>query len=154
MYVFFFFFQNEWIDKFEEALKFNQLKKKKNLAPQPPTHQVRNANISRSTTKTSLAKSEATISPTPTVIDSKVVNIRYAPEWMVSAQEEIQTLIAQRHFEEALAMITKCQEYFAKDKSFHNASEIIQKVVTVTHGMKMPLSILTVDKFSGETTRK
>lgn len=108
------------------ALKFNQLKKKKTAAPQPPSRQVSKTEVSKSTTRSSLA-SEAAVSPTSTVSEVEI-NVRYAPEWVASAQEEIHTLIAQRHFEEALALITKCEEYFAKDNTFHNAAEIIQKV--------------------------
>lgn len=109
------------------ALKFNQLKKKKAHAPQPPSRPVSTAEVPKSATKTSLA-SEATVSPTSTISGVEVANVRYAPEWVATAQEEIHTLIAQRHFEEALGLITKCEEYFVKDNSFHNASEIIQKV--------------------------
>lgn len=109
------------------ALKFNQLKKKKAPAPQPPSRQVSTTEVPKSTTKTSLA-SEATVSPTSTVSEVEP-NVRYAPEWVTSAQEEIHTLIAQRHFEEALALITKCDEYFVKDNTFYNAIEIIQKVM-------------------------
>lgn len=128
-------FQNEWIEKFEVALKFNQMKKKKAQAPQPPTRPVSTieAKVSKSSTRTSLA-SEATISPTSTTSEIEAVNIKYAPEWLASAQEEIHTLIAQRHFEEALTLITKCEEYFTKDTSFYNATEIIQKVTS--HGIR------------------
>lgn len=109
------------------ALKFNQIKKKKAPAPQPPTRPVSTieTNVSKSATKTSLA-SETTISPTSTI--SEIDTVKYAPEWLTTAQEEIHTLIAQRHFEEALTLITKCEEYFTKDNSFYNATEIIQKV--------------------------
>lgn len=107
-------------------MKFNQLKKKKSPAPQPPSRQVSATEVPKSTTKASLT-SEATVSPTSTVSEVEI-NVRYAPEWVTSAQEEIHTLIAQRHFEEALGLITKCEEYFVKDNTFHNATEIIQKV--------------------------
>lgn len=103
------------------------MKKKKAPAPKPPSNPVKP--VSKSTTKASLA-SEATVSPTSTVSESEVVNVRYAPEWVLSAQEEIHTLIAQRHFEDALTLITKCDEYFVRDNSFHNATEIMQKVQT------------------------
>lgn len=103
------------------ALKFNQLKKKKSPAPQPPSRPVSAAGVPKSVTKSSLASAT-------TVSEIEVVNVRHAPEWVSSAQEEIHTLIAQRHFEDALTLITKCDEYFAKDNSFHNASETIQKV--------------------------
>ncbi|XP_031627430.1 exocyst complex component 8-like, partial [Contarinia nasturtii] len=83
--------KNEWIDKFEMALKFNQVKKKKAPAPKPPSHSARPAVVRKSTTKTSLA-SEATVSPTSTASESEIVNVRYAPEWVLSAHEEFHTL--------------------------------------------------------------
>lgn len=109
-------------------MKFNQLKKKKGPAPQPSRPvSIAEAKVPKSITKTSLA-SDATISPTSTISEIEAVNIKYAPEWLLSAQEEIHTLIAQRHFEEALGLITKCEDYFKRDSSFYNATEIIQKV--------------------------
>lgn len=52
--------KNDWIDKFEVALKFNQIKKKKNQAPQPPNRPVSAAetNVKKTATKTSLASSK------------------------------------------------------------------------------------------------
>lgn len=121
--------QNEWIEKFEVALKFNQMKKRKSVAPQPPGRQVSvtESNVPKSTTKSSLA-SDAAVSPTSTISEAESINIKYAPEWLVLAQDEIHTLIAQRHFQDALTWITKCEEHFAADSSFYNATEIIQKV--------------------------
>lgn len=126
--IFIYVLQNEWIEKFEVALKFNQLKKKK-PAPQPPSRPVSSAEakVPKSITK-AIITSEAAVSPTSTISEAEIANMKYAPEWLLSAQEEIHTLIAQRHFEEALALITKSEEYFAKDNSFHNANEVIQKV--------------------------
>lgn len=122
------YLQNEWIEKFEVALKFNQMKKRKSVAPQPPSRQVSvtESNVPKSTTKSSLA-SDA-VSPTSTISEADSINIKYAPEWLVLAQDEIHTLIAQRHFQDALTWITKCEEHFAADSSFYNATEIIQKV--------------------------
>lgn len=109
------------------------MKKKKAQAPQPPSRQVSTveSSVSKSTTRSSLA-SEAAVSPTSTTSEIEA-NIKYAPEWLASAQEEIHTLIAQRHFEEALTLITKCEEYFKKDTSFYNATETIQKVTLKFH---------------------
>lgn len=124
--------KNEWIDKFEVALKFNQIKKKKNPAPQPPGRQLSQVSTAESKVKKSQTKmsvvSDTAASPTSITSEVEIENIKYAPEWVASAQEEIHTLIAQRHFGEALSLITKCEEYFVKDSSFHNATEIIQKV--------------------------
>lgn len=127
--------KNEWIEKFEKALKFNQMKRKqnaqasKNKVARSNKQKSTDSNISKSTTKNSLA-SEA-MSPTSTISENEFVrnNINYAPEWLLTVHEEIHTLIAQRHFEDALGLITKCEEYFAKDSSFQNANEINQKVI-------------------------
>lgn len=110
-------------------MKFNQLKKKKSPAPQPPSRQVSTteSKVPKSKTRTSI--NEPPVSPRSITSEIEAVNVRYAPEWVASAQEEIHTLIAQRHFEEALTLITKCEEYFAKDSSFHNATDTIQKVL-------------------------
>lgn len=99
------------------------------MAPQPPSRQVSvtEPNVPKSTTKSSLA-SDAAVSPTSTISEAESINIKYAPEWLVLAQDEIHTLIAQRHFQDALTWITKCEEYYAADSSFYNATEIIQKV--------------------------
>lgn len=120
------------------ALKFNQLKKKKSVAPQPPSRQISiiESNVPKSTTKSSLA-SDATVSPTSTTSEADSINIKYAPEWLILAQDEIHTLIAQRHFQDALTWITKCEEYFAGDNSFYNATEVIQKVKIATQHVDM-----------------
>lgn len=125
--------KNEWIDKFEMALKFNQLKKKKGPAPQPPATtkpKPIEVKISKSATRSSVASDTTvtTSSPTSTLGEPDVPIINYGPDWLTTAHEEIHTLIAQRHFEDALALITKCEEYFAKDSAFFNASETIEKV--------------------------
>lgn len=73
----------------------------------------------------------------------------YAPDWVVSAQEEIHTLIAQRHFESALSLITQCEEYFAKTKTFVNANDIIGKVKQ----LKNDLSTVLLDELSNCQTR-
>lgn len=111
-------------------MKFHQLKKKKSPAPQPPSRQVSTAESKVSKSKVRTSVNEPPVSPTSTKSEIEAMNVRYAPEWVTSAQEEIHTLIAQRHFEEALTLITKCEEYFAKDNSFHNATDTIQKVNT------------------------
>lgn len=124
--------QNEWIEKFEVALKFNQLKKKKSAAPQPPSRQSSaiESNVPKSTTKSSLA-SDATVSPTTSTVSEAEANLKYAPEWLILAQDEIHTLIEERRFQDALKWITNCEEYFVTDSSFYNATEIIQKVTAI-----------------------
>uniref|UniRef100_A0A0K8TTL2 Exocyst complex component 8 n=1 Tax=Tabanus bromius TaxID=304241 RepID=A0A0K8TTL2_TABBR len=110
--------KNEWIEKFETALKFNQsVKHKKGPAPQPPK-------VEKQVSETKSILSNAT---TPTE-DNVSVSENWAPEWLAIAAEEIQGLIAQRHFEDALALIQKSEEYLASDSSFWNASEISGKI--------------------------
>lgn len=109
------------------ARKFNQLKKKKQQAPQPPKANKTQSSASKSTTKSSLDSN----STSSNASGKETTNTNIAPDWLIYAQEEIHTLIAQRHFEEALSLITKCEEYFAKDSSFVNATEIINKVQSI-----------------------
>lgn len=110
------------------ALKFNQNKRKK-LAPTLPINKTTSPTRSedKNVGRMSYA-SDAPLSPVSTIGDVEVVQEKPGPDWLLSAGEEIQSLIAQRHFEETLALIVKCEEYFAKDKTFHKASEIIEKV--------------------------
>lgn len=125
--------KNEWIDKFETALKYNQLKKKKGMAAKPSPNvktKPAEARISRSATHSSVASNSTvtTLSPTSTLGEQDMPMINNGPDWLTTAHEEIHTLIAQRHFEDALALIIKCEEYFTKDSAFFNSSETIDKV--------------------------
>lgn len=126
--------KNEWIEKFEKALKFNQMKRKqnskvsKNVVSRSNKQISTDSKVSKSTTKNSLASVK--ISPSEsTMSECETANISYAPEWLLRVHEEIHTLIAQRHFDDALGLITKCEEYFTNDSSFQNANEIIKKVI-------------------------
>lgn len=122
--------KNEWIDKFETALKFNQLKKKKSAAPPPPLKKKNSSTNKQQSTPSNVTKATAKLANNSSANsnDNDTVKLKPAPEWLVPVQEEIHTLIAQRHFEDALALITKCEEHFTKDSSFQNADEMIQKV--------------------------
>lgn len=121
--------QNEWIDKFEVALKFNQIKRKK-PTPLPPIKSFSSSKIQSadSTANRTSYSSDAMTSPTSTTSEISLPNIKYAPDWVAAAPEEIQALIAQRHFEEALTLIKNCEEHFARDNTFSNAKEIEEKV--------------------------
>lgn len=121
-------FQTEWIEKFEVALKFNQASgvatksSKKQQAPQPPK-QIQQQKSFVDTK--SIISSEMTLSP-----DSVTsIQINWGPDWLLTAPEEILALIAQRHFDEALTLITDCEEHFAKDSTFYGAPETIEKVI-------------------------
>lgn len=110
------------------ALKFNQASgvalksSKKQQAPQPPNKlQPQKSFVD---TK-SIISSEMTLSP-----DSVTsIQINWGPDWLLTAPEEILALIAQRHFDEALTLITDCEEHFAKDSTFYGAPETIEKVI-------------------------
>ncbi|XP_065076645.1 exocyst complex component 8 [Ochlerotatus camptorhynchus] len=128
----------EWIDKFEVAIKFNQLKHKKGPAPQPPT-----------TLKFVQQKSVDSELLSPTT--SKVVSIveKLAPDWLTSAPEEIQAEIAQRHFEDCLMLVQKCEEYLVKDSGFRGAAEIREKI----KGLKSMLSSVLMQELSTSQSR-
>lgn len=110
------------------ALKFNQNKRKK-VPPALPITKTTSPTRSedKNTSRMSYA-SDAPLSPTSTIGEVEVVHEKLGPDWLLSAGEEIQSLIAQRHFEETLALIVKCEEYFSKDTTFHKAAEIAEKV--------------------------
>lgn len=72
--------------------------------------------------------SNDTMSPTSTASEVVIPDVKYGPDWLIAAPEEINALIAQRHFEEALTLIKSCEDHFAKDNTFFNAREIAEKV--------------------------
>lgn len=117
--------QTEWIERLEVAFRFDQQKKtnKKGPAPQPP----KTKQSSQQKDSPSDAKSLASeLSPTDSHAGKAVEN--YGPDWIHTANEEIQTLVAQRYFEDAQALIKRTQDYIAKDLSFVNAKQITEKV--------------------------
>lgn len=109
------------------ALKFNQIKRKKTPASLPSKSTSPTKLDDKIPSRTSYA-SDAPLSPTSTIGEVEAVHENLGPDWLLSAGEEIQSLIAQRHFEETLALIVKCEEYFAKDSTFYNANEVTDKV--------------------------
>lgn len=98
----------EWIEKFEIAMKFHQqptpsnlkVKSKKKPAPQPPSN----------------------------VEQKSAVVERPIPEWIYTLPEEIHSEIAQRHFEDSLASIQKCEQFLQQNQSFQNSNEICDKL--------------------------
>lgn len=109
------------------AFRFDQQKKssKKGQAPQPPTKAAKNKNDATPvTTPTKLNSLD--LSPTDSVASKQIEN--HGPEWLTTASEEIQTLIAQRHFEDAQSLIKRSQDYLAKDKTVVNGLSIEQKI--------------------------
>ncbi|XP_019542955.3 exocyst complex component 8 [Aedes albopictus] len=134
----------EWIDKFEVAIKFNQLKHKKGPAPQPPT----TLNLKNRQQKSVDSEIMMTLSPTASEVAAAVVE-NLAPDWLASAPEEIQAEIAQRHFEDCLALVQKCEEYLVKDSSFRGAAEIREKI----KGLKSTLSSVLMQELSNSQSR-
>lgn len=109
-------------------MKFNQTSSvalkssKKQQAPQPPNKLQQQKSF---VDTKSIISSEMTLSP-----DSITsIQINWGPDWLLTAPEEILALIAQRHFDEALTLITDCEEHFAKDSTFYGAPETIEKVI-------------------------
>uniref|UniRef100_A0A1Q3F7J3 Exocyst complex component 8 n=1 Tax=Culex tarsalis TaxID=7177 RepID=A0A1Q3F7J3_CULTA len=129
----------EWIDKFEVAIKFHQLKHKKGPAPQPPT--------SLKFDKQKSVDSDL-LSPSASAAVSIIVE-KQAPDWLASAPEEIQAEIAQRHFEDSLTLVQKCEEHLAKDASFAHAAEIGEKIKT----LKTTLSSVLMQELSSSQSR-
>lgn len=95
--------------------------KVKAQAPKPPSAETR-----------SIA-SDVTETPS-----TDTISINWPPDWLAVAAEEINALIAQRHFEDALLLIQKCEDYFKKDCTFYQAAEIIEKI------KQLKLSLATV----------
>ncbi|XP_030375745.1 exocyst complex component 8 [Scaptodrosophila lebanonensis] len=107
--------KSEWIEKLNEAFRFDQLKKtKKGPAPQPPTRVKQQP------------KSE-TPPPSHSPAEPKSLEDE-TPEWVSTASEEIQTLIAQRHFEDAQALIKRTQDYLRLNNKLPSATIIERKV--------------------------
>jgi exocyst complex component 8 len=89
--------KTEWIEKFDASLKFNPLTK------QPFTSSVSSKQLTkqRSSVESQSNISEATLSPSKSTKDFN----NDIPEWVLYSSEEIQAEIAQRHFEDSLALI-------------------------------------------------
>ncbi|XP_055375200.1 exocyst complex component 8 [Condylostylus longicornis] len=131
--------KNEWIEKFEIALKFNQQlnqKSKKGQTPPPASVQKQSNSLDNKS-----ITSDITGSPTE---ENNSVTENWAPDWLAIAPEEIQSFIAQRHFEEALNLIQKSEEYIAYDSTFWNASEISGKI----KNLKTSLSNVLIEELS------
>ncbi|XP_055691156.1 exocyst complex component 8 [Lutzomyia longipalpis] len=109
----------EWIEKFEVSMKGHQ-RHRKGPAPLPPM-----ATRQKSVVDTMSLCSDATLSPTAEHATTPLI---FAPDWLSSAPEEIQALIAQRHFEDTLSLLQKCEEYLARDSAFHGANEMREKM--------------------------
>uniref|UniRef100_A0A182Y5G6 Exocyst component Exo84 C-terminal domain-containing protein n=1 Tax=Anopheles stephensi TaxID=30069 RepID=A0A182Y5G6_ANOST len=135
--------KQEWLDKFELAIKFHQLKKpKKAQAPQPPT------TLKFEAPQKSTDSELLTLSPTASEMGRVIVE-NLPPEWLVTAPEEIQAEIAQRHFEDCLALLQKCEEHLAQDSSFPGATEIGEKIKS----LKASLASVLMHELSNSQSR-
>lgn len=132
----------EWIEKFADAARFNadanagsttaaavagtasaqssatKKSTKKNAAPAPPP--LTSTKVTSDLALSPDSVSSANMSASPSTI--------YGPDWLMAAPEEILTLIAQRHFDETLQLITEAEEYMQKDSQFEGAAELAEKV--------------------------
>lgn len=127
----------EWIEKFDAAVKFNPSAKKsskKGPAPAPPKQMP----AQRSPIDTQSIGSDSTLSPTMSIRENE------APEWVTSAPEEIQAEIAQRHFEDSLMLIQKCENYISKNSNISNSEEIKEKL----KGLKIILASVMLHELS------
>ncbi|KAH8404267.1 hypothetical protein KR215_003211 [Drosophila sulfurigaster] len=116
--------KSEWIEKLEEAFRFDQQKKsKKGQAPQPPGRTKQQQTPSKSTTPEKLQDQSPSDAQPKSLEDE-------TPEWLSTASEELQTLVAQRHFEDAQALIRRTQDFLrqADKKKLPQADAIESKV--------------------------
>lgn len=98
----------EWIEKLAEALLFDQQKKSKKVqAPQPPGRAKQQQQTS---SKGATPEKQTTSTSSPSDAQPKSLEDE-TPEWLSTACEEIQTLVAQRHFEDAQSLIKRTQEF-------------------------------------------
>lgn len=118
--------KNEWLEKFDAAIKYNPFKSKKGPAPLPPPLQ-KQISMDR----------QSVISETISLNDNNTVKL--PPDLITSAPETIEVLIAQRHFENALAIVQECNEYFAKDKQFQNYNEHVEKIKSLKNHLSSVL---------------
>lgn len=123
--------KTEWVEKFEVAVKSGQPQlsqpKKKGPAPKPPVPVKKKEEEALEKPSPTFSQ-QSSMDLSPLELKAATVPIVYAPEWLNCAPEETQALIAQRHFEDALALLQKSEEHLAKDSAFHNAPEISTKV--------------------------
>lgn len=115
--------RSEWIEKFEISMRSSssgiKVKPKKGPAPQPPKAVLQNQKASIDS-----VCSDAN-SPTQASVN---LSENLPPEWIYFSPEEIQSEIAQRHFEGSYLLIQKCEDYIKQNPGFTGASEIDEKI--------------------------
>lgn len=125
--------KREWIEKFAEAARFSasaagaqaqaaSAKKstKKMPAPPPPKSPavMKSQTSELALSPDSVSSANMTASP----------STNYGPDWLLTAPEEILTMIAQRHFDKTLQLITDSEEYLDRDATFDGAAELAEKI--------------------------
>lgn len=140
--------RSEWIEKFEISMKSSSTglpsKIKKGPAPQPPL--LASSKSSLQNQKTSFDSDTSTLSPTQNQL-MQIENM--PPEWIFSSPEEIQSEIAQRHFEGSFVLIQKCEDYVKKHPMFLGSEEIEDKI----KGLKTILANVLLHELSVGKTR-
>lgn len=109
--------RSEWIEKFETSMKSSAVqlpaKMKKGPAPQPPKLQSQNESVDT-------VSSEIMSPPTQNPLNA----FGFPSDWI----EEIQSEIAQRHFEGSYLLIQKCEGYLKKNAIISGSEEIGEKI--------------------------
>lgn len=122
--------KTEWIEKIEVALRWDQqhLKQSKNVLPEITSRAVKAKTPSIESTAGAKSSVQSSVDLSPREGDSKHFDETSGPDWLLSAPDEIHTLIAQRHFEDAETLIKRCRDYLQMNSKFLNADEIDKKI--------------------------
>ncbi|XP_076276534.1 exocyst complex component Exo84 [Lasioglossum baleicum] len=96
--------KKEWLDKCEQA-------KKMKLAEDNPNGQAQNINTRSKEEKMAPSRSMSLDSNTLGVDDVDSELFEPPPEWMLEVAEDLDSCIAQRHFEEAFSLLEKAKTY-------------------------------------------
>lgn len=92
--------QKEWLEHFDQA------KKAKLASEQAKREASQSVSSMESPSRTSSIDS-----PTNPFEDECIVPKINIPEWILESPEELDVLIAERHFENALELLNKCKSY-------------------------------------------
>lgn len=91
--------QKEWLEHFDQA-------KKTKLAHEQAK---REASISQSSVE---SPSRTSSIDSPTLFeDESIIHKLHIPDWLSESPEELDVLIAERHFENALKLLTNCDTF-------------------------------------------
>lgn len=95
-------FQKEWLEHFDYA---KRAKLKSEQAKREAGQSTQSQNSAELSSRNSSLES-------PTMFDEESALQKFnIPEWMIESPEELDVLIAERHFEIALELLMKCQSY-------------------------------------------